>query len=362
MSGLSSRDVKVFNEAALELHSTQSAEEFPRKIFQAIRKMIPGEIVVVDWIHPKTSVSFFCQYFPRHEISDELNALAHILLPSQSPFWLKCADEPCSVSDFLPRTQWSKRDIFQALSEVSQEDCLCLDIPLTPSLTLMLVDVRSSYGSYVSSDRLKLKLLGPHVKQVYRRLVAQGNPMADADLVLRRAQVSLDEESNRCLWSKEARELLAAQGILVLDDELPSAVKHWFLVQRSALEKPSEVTQGTQPLKLSRGTRSLTLYLKRKPEGRAYWLLLEERETSLENNRIFPGLNITRRESEVLFWVSHGKSNTEIATILGVSIGTVGRHLENIFFKLGVENRYAASLIATRVLASKAQAAVAGRK
>jgi DNA-binding CsgD family transcriptional regulator len=55
------------------------------------------------------------------------------------------------------------------------------------------------------------------------------------------------------------------------------------------------------------------------------------------------GLGLTRREQEVLFWVSEGKRNSEIAEILGISVGTVKRHLENLYEKLGVENRHGAA-------------------
>jgi DNA-binding NarL/FixJ family response regulator len=62
-------------------------------------------------------------------------------------------------------------------------------------------------------------------------------------------------------------------------------------------------------------------------------------------------LGLTRRESEVLFWISNGKTNREIATILDMSPRTVNKHLEQIFPKLGVVNRTAAARIALRVLA-----------
>ncbi len=55
------------------------------------------------------------------------------------------------------------------------------------------------------------------------------------------------------------------------------------------------------------------------------------------------GLGLTRREQEVLFWVSEGKRNSEIGQILGISSGTVKRHLENLYRKLGVENRHGAA-------------------
>ncbi len=54
-------------------------------------------------------------------------------------------------------------------------------------------------------------------------------------------------------------------------------------------------------------------------------------------------LGLTRREQQVLFWISEGKRNSEVAAILGISSGTVKRHLENIYRKLGVENRHGAA-------------------
>jgi DNA-binding CsgD family transcriptional regulator len=52
---------------------------------------------------------------------------------------------------------------------------------------------------------------------------------------------------------------------------------------------------------------------------------------------------LTTRENEVLHWLAAGKSNAEMAEILGISPSTVGKHLERIYQKLGVENRTAAA-------------------
>jgi len=52
---------------------------------------------------------------------------------------------------------------------------------------------------------------------------------------------------------------------------------------------------------------------------------------------------LTAREREVLFWLERGKSNADIGAILGIAASTVGKHLERIYPKLGVENRTAAS-------------------
>lgn len=58
-------------------------------------------------------------------------------------------------------------------------------------------------------------------------------------------------------------------------------------------------------------------------------------------------LGLTTREAEVLSWLSKGKTNRDIAQILGLSPRTVDKHLEQIYAKLGVENRTAAAAIAT---------------
>jgi DNA-binding NarL/FixJ family response regulator len=57
-------------------------------------------------------------------------------------------------------------------------------------------------------------------------------------------------------------------------------------------------------------------------------------------------LGLTPREAEVLYWVARGKTNDEIATVLGIGLTTVKKHLESTFAKLGVENRTTAAAMA----------------
>jgi DNA-binding NarL/FixJ family response regulator len=62
-------------------------------------------------------------------------------------------------------------------------------------------------------------------------------------------------------------------------------------------------------------------------------------------------LGLTPREAEVLLWVTQGKSNSDVATILGMSEKTAKIHLGHIFEKLSVETRTAAALVAMELLA-----------
>ena len=68
-------------------------------------------------------------------------------------------------------------------------------------------------------------------------------------------------------------------------------------------------------------------------------------------------LDLTPRVAEVLLWLAQGKTNGEIAVILGNSEATVKKHVLEIFATLGVETRTAASLRALEVLSSPAAGA-----
>jgi len=81
-------------------------------------------------------------------------------------------------------------------------------------------------------------------------------------------------------------------------------------------------------------------------------MLLRVVELDADNDldRLHTRLNLTRREAEVLLWLSRGKSNRDIAQILNVSFRTINKHLEQIYPKLGVETRTSAVALAIRAL------------
>lgn len=67
-------------------------------------------------------------------------------------------------------------------------------------------------------------------------------------------------------------------------------------------------------------------------------------------NKRLASAALTPRETEVLSWLAKGKTNRDIAEILGMSPRTVNKHLEHVFEKLGVETRAAAAAIAATLL------------
>jgi DNA-binding CsgD family transcriptional regulator len=115
-------------------------------------------------------------------------------------------------------------------------------------------------------------------------------------------------------------------------DRLPHALAGWL----------DEVISSRRPSRfiLDRaGTQLCFQMIYREPKS--VCLLLEQGAKSSASANS-PGL-LTQRQIEVLSWVARGKTNAEIAKILSLKPGTIGKYLERIFPKLGVENRTAAA-------------------
>jgi DNA-binding NarL/FixJ family response regulator len=67
-------------------------------------------------------------------------------------------------------------------------------------------------------------------------------------------------------------------------------------------------------------------------------------------------LGLTPRAAEALLWLAQGKTNSDIATILGITESTVKKHVKEMFEKLGVETRGAATVRALEILNSSSSA------
>lgn len=96
------------------------------------------------------------------------------------------------------------------------------------------------------------------------------------------------------------------------------------------------------PLEISYENEQKSLHLLRIKETKQ-----QKTPADLQQN-----LPITKRESEVLYWVSYAKTSWEISQILDMSPRTVNKHLQQIYKKLGVDNRTAAAAISIRILES----------
>lgn len=151
-----------------------------------------------------------------------------------------------------------------------------------------------------------------------------------------RAVVALDASGQPIWKTGKARIWLSAYfGCAEDASELPAPLADW--VARNLTAGPA-----AEPLVLVSARGRLTLSLSASRRSGETLLLLQETAP------LATAYGLTPREADVLRWLAKGKTNRDIAEILGMSPRTVNKHLEHIYVKLGVETRAAAAALAVR--------------
>jgi len=126
-------------------------------------------------------------------------------------------------------------------------------------------------------------------------------------------------------------------------DSLPETLMQFGKAQRARLTKLGGNPAPNQELCVVRDGHRLSVSVAMQSNG--YIFTLREESTTQRTHHLLR-LGLSRREAEVLHFVAMGKTNGEIAIILGISRLTVGKHMEHIFQCLGVETRTAAAALA----------------
>jgi DNA-binding response OmpR family regulator/DNA-binding CsgD family transcriptional regulator len=85
-------------------------------------------------------------------------------------------------------------------------------------------------------------------------------------------------------------------------------------------------------------------------DARGLALLRLEQRNSSWGPKALQTLGLTPREAEVLYWITEGKTNPEISTILDTTLHTIKKHNNKLLAKLGVETRMAAARLALSAL------------
>src|SRR5215470_11701709 len=106
----------------------------------------------------------------------------------------------------------------------------------------------------------------------------------------------------------------------------------------------------TKPASAEEVLSAINARLDRHSEKEAAAIAKVELKPNFESAKPLEALGLTPREAEVLLWIAQGKSNGDIASILGCAENTVKVHVARIFEKLGFENRNSAAVQALELL------------
>lgn len=257
-------------------------------------------------------------------------------------------DTAMRTYDIVSPAAWRQTELCrEAFAPLGFSEQLGVEIPSGPNVIRGLILNREKRG-FTTRDIDVLNLLKEHIAAAaaiadqWRRL-DEGHRRSGGDALERRGSIVLDQRSRPILWSPEAGSLLRSYAPVpaVLPAPLPSQVEAWALGAIAAQGSRDLWNLPRQPLRLRAGERELTLRLSSAADAGCHLLLLEESPTT---HFWHDGIRrLSRREREVLAWIAKGKTNDEIARILGMSVYTVKNHVKRILDCLGVSNRTAAA-------------------
>lgn len=232
---------------------------------------------------------------------------------------------------------------------------MAVALPVTENLTITCGVDRVS-ADFTESERTILTMIAPHLLAAIRNAQIFGQ-LQDERMLLQTA-VEAFAQGIVIFYSCGHIRFISDIAVKFIEkyfaDERPNA---GFLPEklRSYVENYNSIFAGGGEFFLSppafvikQKVGNLRVRLSFSSMTREMTLLLEEQENLSPAN--FLALGLTKREAEVLFWMTRGKTKAEIGTLLYISPRTVHKHAEHIYTKLGVETRTAAMLRAFEIM------------
>jgi DNA-binding NarL/FixJ family response regulator len=156
------------------------------------------------------------------------------------------------------------------------------------------------------------------------------------------ATVAVRPRDRRLAWQTDLARKLLTDYLGPTDEQAPARLLEWI----SEAERARREEREPPALLAARGEARLLASFHEQSGEEELIVVLREEDDAQALETLIAAFRLTFREAEVLHWVIKGKTNRDIADILGMSPRTVNKHLEHVFEKLGVETRTAATHLA----------------
>lgn len=252
------------------------------------------------------------------------------------------------ISDFVTGDKWRRTELY---NEFFRQ----LAIEHQMAFMFSVADIEIGFAAnrerrdFSEAHRFLLSALAPHLSQAIQNAKAVARLQRVADSAGTGGTIVFSGDGAILFCSRNAAGCVARFFGSAVTNRLPDEL---YRRLKEALDKP--VFAGLQGRALrpfsKEGEQScLTIRLLPNHLVNEHTLVLEEHARSLPYS-VYKEFGLTSRQAEVLTWVSQGKTNPEIAIILGISVKTVGHHVEQIMSRLGVERRGGAALWAQQAL------------
>ena len=336
MATLSEPDASALLAFVSEVRALDDPLPFPPRLLAGLRALIAADDVGYSELDPVERSSIL-QVGHRSDGEDRVVRDNEVWADSERELWWSVRPtHPCcgyrtstgewttarKVSDFVTLREFRRTPIYDAFYRGAIDHWLDFGLVPEPRRTRVFIFTRFDQDDFGERDRLVAALLQPHLA---RRA-------EEAEAALRAAEALAEIEDGTF---EEARRIVLCSAAGVI--EFGSASSRALLARYRMLEdgRVTATLLARRELTVRDGDRLLQVRIAR--TDNLHVLMLEERDRRVEK--------LTGREREVLEQVVVGKGNDAVAHELGIAPGTIAKHLENAYRKLGVHNRTAAAAL-----------------
>ncbi|MBW4657649.1 MAG: hypothetical protein KME15_03170 [Drouetiella hepatica Uher 2000/2452] len=221
---------------------------------------------------------------------------------------------------------------------------VCLDEEL-PDLVVIIHRDRRNFSE---RDREILNLLAPHILQAYKN----SQMISQMQWEYKRLNQFLDQTSSIVINRDGSTKFVTERAEKLMrkyfsaapyeKNSLPEMMKDWLQKRLANWAIGADLSAPTPLLRVIQDKHTLVVRLFIDSANDQYLLTLEEQAPLDLSFALLQKLGLSQRESEILHWIFRDKSNQQISEILHLSHRTVQKHCENIYDRLGVNNRSAA--------------------
>lgn len=334
--------------AVSNLHDANGPDEFAHAALREVLRLVACDLVSLNEMDP---VAGRIAYLAEPDTfgvpaggTRVLGALLH-----EHPLIVHLAKtgdgSPRRISDFWTTAEFHASELYRRFyRELGTEYQVGFALAAPQPTVLAIAASRQAYD-FSDRDLAVLDLLRPHLAQGWRNaqdrellhaLLHAGDrdPEVAGDVKV----VGLGDEPSE-LTEGALATLERYFGPPAPAEELPPRVRHWVSAQRTAPVTPedSEVRLPQPLTAIDAGQRAVLRYLPAHgPEPGAIVVRQVTNRTRLDRIR---AVGLTQREAEIVALLADGLANAAIAARLHISAGTVKKHLDNIYDKLGVRGR-----------------------
>jgi DNA-binding CsgD family transcriptional regulator len=341
--GLRDRDLRSLLGLIETVNAARDPQAFRVAVLPALRKLVPSAYAAYNEIDHRGGGAYAIVDPAAAQFPDPGATLATVA--HQNPLithYARTRDgRALQIADFMSEDEWRATDfyriVFEPLGVLHQ---IAIALPSQPTLTIGIA--LSDERRFDDRDRQLLDFARPHLVGAYRN--AQLHAIAAAQL--RALERGLESAGAGVIVLGRDGAVHAAGALanelLNLGPRLGEPLASWVASRRIAGPDGAAA-----PLILPDGDGSvLVRFLGGGGPPREPDLLLVERRADPLETAALRALGLTERQAQVLRLIAIGRPSSAIAGELGISHGTVRKHLEHLYRRLGVTTRGAAAAAA----------------